>query len=66
MPSVDVSESPPAFGGVATRALALATDAIVTTAMYMGVVGVAAIVASLVGGLRPEWLVGTLLAVGWT
>jgi uncharacterized RDD family membrane protein YckC len=55
----------PAFGGVATRALALATDAIVTTAMYMGVVGVAAIVASLVGGLRPEWLVGTLLSVGW-
>ena len=55
----------PSFAGVATRALALATDAIVTTAMYMGVVGVAAIVASLVGGLRPEWLVGTLLSVGW-
>jgi uncharacterized RDD family membrane protein YckC len=33
--------------------------------MYMGVVGVVAIVSSLVGGLRPEWLVGTLLSVGW-
>ena len=55
----------PAFAGIATRALALATDAIVTTAMYTGVVGVVAIVASLVGGLGPEWLVGTLLSVGW-
>ena len=41
---------PSAFAGIATRALALATDAIVTTAMFMGVVGVVAIVASLVGG----------------
>lgn len=55
----------PVFAGIATRALALATDAIVTTAMYMGVVGVVAIVSSLVGGLGPEWLVGTLLSVGW-
>ena len=55
----------PAFAGIATRALALATDAIVTTAMFMAVVGVVAIVASLVGGLGPDWLVGTLLSVGW-
>lgn len=55
----------PAFAGIATRAVALATDAIVITAMYMAVVGVVAIVASLVGGLRPEWLVGALLSVGW-
>jgi uncharacterized RDD family membrane protein YckC len=54
-----------AFAGVVTRALALATDAIVTTAMYMAVVGVVAIVASLVGGFQTEWLVGTLLSVGW-
>ena len=31
----------------------------------MSVVGMAALVASLVGGLRPEWLVGALLASGW-
>ena len=55
----------PAFAGIATRAVALATDAIVVTAMFMAVVGVVAIVASLVGGLRPEWLVGALLSVGW-
>ena len=55
----------PAFAGIATRAVALATDAIVITAIFMAVVGVVAIVASLVGGLRPEWLVGALLSVGW-
>ncbi len=55
----------PAFAGIATRALALATDAIVTTAAFMAVVGVVAIIASLVGGLQPEWLVATLLSVGW-
>ena len=58
--------SRPAFAGIATRAVALATDAIVITGIYMAVVGVVAIVASLVGGLRPEWLVGVLLSVGWT
>ena len=36
-----------------------------TVVLYMSAVGVAALVASLVGGLRPEWLVGLLLASGW-
>jgi uncharacterized RDD family membrane protein YckC len=53
------------YAGIVTRALALATDAIVTTFLYMSVVGVVALVASLVGGLRPEWLVGVLGGVGW-
>jgi uncharacterized RDD family membrane protein YckC len=55
----------PIYGGVVTRAIALATDAGVTIVLFMSVVGVAALVASLVGGLRPEWLVGVLLASGW-
>ena len=53
------------YGGVVTRAIALAADAAVTLVLFMAVVGVAALVASLVGGLRPEWLVGALLASGW-
>lgn len=53
------------YGGVVTRAIALATDAAVTIVLFMSVVGIAALVASLVGGLRPEWLVGALLASGW-
>jgi uncharacterized RDD family membrane protein YckC len=56
---------PPPYGGIATRALALATDAAVTIVIFMSAVGVAALVASLVGGLRPAWLVGALLASGW-
>jgi uncharacterized RDD family membrane protein YckC len=53
------------YGGVATRAIALATDAAITIVLFMSVVGIAALIASLVGGLRPEWLAGALLASGW-
>jgi uncharacterized RDD family membrane protein YckC len=56
----------PIYGGVATRAIALATDAAVTIVLFMSVVGTVALISSLVGGLRPEWLVGALLASGWT
>ncbi len=55
----------PIFAGVATRAIALAADAAVTIVLFMSVVGITALVASLVGGLRPEWLVAALLASGW-
>jgi uncharacterized RDD family membrane protein YckC len=54
----------PLYGGVGTRALALAADAAVTLVLFMAVVGAAALIASLVGGLRPEWLVGALLGSG--
>ena len=53
------------YGGIATRAIALAIDAALTIVIFMSVVGVTALVASLVGGLRPAWLVGALLASGW-
>jgi uncharacterized RDD family membrane protein YckC len=55
----------PIYAGLATRAIALATDAALATVIFMSVTGVVALVASLVGGLRPEWLVGVLLASGW-
>jgi uncharacterized RDD family membrane protein YckC len=58
------AERPP-YAGIATRALALATDAALATVLFMSATGLAALVASLVGGLRPEWLVGVLLASGW-
>jgi uncharacterized RDD family membrane protein YckC len=53
------------YAGIATRAIALATDAAVTVVIFMSIVGIVSLVASLVGGLRPEWLVGALLASGW-
>jgi uncharacterized RDD family membrane protein YckC len=52
-------------GGVVTRAAALAADTSLTLILFMSVVGMAALVSSLVGGLRPQWLVGVLLASGW-
>ena len=56
---------PSRYGGIATRAVALATDGLLTVVLYTSVVGIASLVASLVGGLRPEWLVGVLLGSGW-
>ena len=56
----------PVYAGIATRAIALTTDAALTIVLFMSVVGMAALVSALVGGLRPEWLVGALLASGWT
>jgi uncharacterized RDD family membrane protein YckC len=54
-----------AYGGIATRAIALAIDAALTTVLFMSVTGVVALIASLVGGLHPQWLVGVLVGAGW-
>jgi uncharacterized RDD family membrane protein YckC len=56
---------PTPYGGIASRAIALATDAALTIVILMSITGVMALVASLVGGIRPEWLVGALLGSGW-
>lgn len=58
--------SHPVYAGVATRALALATDAALTIVIWMSLVGLGALISTLVGTLRPTWLVGALLASGWT
>jgi uncharacterized RDD family membrane protein YckC len=57
--------APPTEAGIATRGIALATDAALTLVIYMAVVGMASLVASLVGSLRPEWLAGLLLTSAW-
>jgi uncharacterized RDD family membrane protein YckC len=51
---------------VATRGLGFAIDLVAASALVMSAVGLAALVGSLVGGIRPAWLVGVLLSVGWT
>jgi len=56
---------PVAYAGVATRAIALAVDAALTTLVFMSLTGVIALIASLVGGLHPQWLVGVLVGAGW-
>jgi uncharacterized RDD family membrane protein YckC len=57
--------APAGYGGVTTRALALAGDVALAQLFFLVVVAVLALVASLVGELRPAWLVGTLIGIGW-
>jgi uncharacterized RDD family membrane protein YckC len=59
-----VSQSP--FGGIATRAAALGVDALLIVAVFTVLSGFVALISSLVGTLRPTWLVGLLLGAGWT
>ena len=58
------SQSP--FGGIATRAAALGVDALLIVAVFTALSGFVALISSLVGTLRPTWLVGLLLGAGWT
>jgi uncharacterized RDD family membrane protein YckC len=56
----------PAFAGVGTRAVALAIDALLALLIYASASAVVALIASLVGGIRPHWLAGTILSAGAT
>ena len=56
---------PAHFAGVATRALALAVDAALILLIFASLAALFGLISSLVGELRPQWLVGVLLASGW-
>ncbi len=66
-PRVDWARSPapPEAAGVVTRAVALVVDAAVIGLVSASLSAMAALVASLVGSLRPVWLVSLLLTLGW-
>jgi uncharacterized RDD family membrane protein YckC len=51
------------FAGVASRGVALVVDAFAIIAATAVVGGAAALVASVVGGLHPAWLAGSLLSL---
>jgi uncharacterized RDD family membrane protein YckC len=53
-----------AYGGVATRAVALAIDSLLALLIYASASAVVAVIASLVGGIRPHWVAGMLLGAG--
>jgi len=58
--------SPVPFAGVGTRGVALAADAIIVAFVFVVGGALIGLVASLFGGLRPEWLVGALAgAAAW-
>jgi uncharacterized RDD family membrane protein YckC len=54
-----------AYGGIATRGLALAFDSLAALLIFAAGSAVFALIASLVGGVRPHWLAGSLLGGGW-
>jgi uncharacterized RDD family membrane protein YckC len=56
---------PAAFGGLPTRALAFVLDLVLAQLAFLALAGTIGLVASLVGTLRPAWLVGVLAGVGW-
>lgn len=56
---------PSPFAGIATRAVALGIDAGLILVAFASLAALAGLIAALVGGLRPAWLAGALLAGGW-
>jgi uncharacterized RDD family membrane protein YckC len=54
------------YGGIATRGIALAIDAAIANALVLLAAALIALVGSLVGDLRPRWLVAVIATVGWT
>jgi uncharacterized RDD family membrane protein YckC len=52
------------FAGLATRAAAIAVDIFLIVAVFTVLSGFVAVISSLVGTLRPTWLVGLLAGAG--
>jgi len=52
------------YAGIATRAAALAVDALVAGVIWIAGSAMVGVIASLFGGIHPHWLAGTLLGVG--
>lgn len=59
------SERPAAYAGIASRAFAFAADIVACAALFVSVAGIATLAGWMVGGLRPEWLVEILMAIGF-
>jgi uncharacterized RDD family membrane protein YckC len=53
------------YAGIATRAVALGIDALITQAIFVTGAALVGLAASLVGGLRPEWLAAIVAGLGW-
>jgi uncharacterized RDD family membrane protein YckC len=54
------------YAGIATRGIALAIDAAIANGIFLVGAALLGLVGSLVGDLRPEWLVALLAAAGWS
>lgn len=52
--------------GIATRGIALAADVVLVHLIVLAGAALLGLVASLVGELRPDWLVEAVVSLGWT
>ena len=59
-----LSSAPEVFAGIASRGVALFVDALAIAAVTFIAAAAVGLVASLVGGIQPQWLAGLLLALG--
>jgi hypothetical protein len=57
-PSLSVEPAP--YAGIATRGIALGIDAAVANGIVLLIAALVSLVSSLVGDLRPQWLVAIL------
>lgn len=55
----------PQYGGPAGRGIALIVDLLLAHLVFLVASASAALVASLAGTLRPEWVVGVIAGAGW-
>ena len=53
------------YAGLASRTAAFAVDLVLAQIVFLVGAALVALVASLVGGLRPDWLAQALAGVGW-
>jgi uncharacterized RDD family membrane protein YckC len=53
------------YAGIATRAVALAIDAVVANAIFIVGAALIGLIGTLVGEIRPQWLVSILVGAGW-
>jgi uncharacterized RDD family membrane protein YckC len=64
-PETGVAGEPSRYGGLGVRGIAFAVDLTISTAAFLAVAAVGALVAWLGGGLRPSLVAEVLASVGW-
>jgi len=64
-PDDRLTGTPVVYAGIATRAVALAIDAALALGLFVIGAALLGLIGSLVGEIRPDWIVAALLSSGW-
>ena len=60
-----MTAQPVPYAGIATRAVALAIDAVLSQGIFLTGAAMLALIGSLVGDIRPQWVVTIVVGAGW-